>query len=261
MTIRILPLLVLLFIACKKEKPAVSDEQENGSENTTEINAPTITPIQHATFVLEWGEEVVYVDPTGGKESFADKPDPTLILITDIHGDHFDVETLSQLSPDAHMVAPEAVYTKMPKDLQNRTKLVANGQNIVFHGFNITAIPMYNMSQDRLNFHVKGRGNGYVVSKDDYKVYISGDTEDIPEMRNLKEIDLAFICMNLPYTMTPESAADAALEFKPNKVIPYHYRGRKDGASYYHNVEGFKSIVNSGNPEIKVELLDWYPNR
>jgi len=102
---------------------------------------------------------------------------------------------------------------------------------------------MYNLREEALKFHTKGRGNGYVLSINNERIYISGDTEDIPEMRNLKNIDKAFVCMNLPYTMTIESAASAVLDFKPKNVYPYHYRGT-DGMS---DVDKFKTLVNREN--------------
>ena len=113
---------------------------------------------------------------------------------------------------------------------------------------------MYNLREEALKFHQKGRGNGYVLTLGEERVYISGDTEDIPEMRQLKNIDKAFVCMNLPYTMTVESAASAVLDFKPKQVYPYHYRGT-EGLS---DVNKFKSIVNTGNAEIDVVQLNWY---
>ena len=112
---------------------------------------------------------------------------------------------------------------------------------------------MYNTTPDRLQYHEKGRGNGYVVTLDDKRIYISGDTEDIPEMRKLKNIDYAFVCMNLPYTMTVEQAASAVSEFKPKVVFPYHYRG-KEGMS---DIEKFKKMV-SADSDIEVRFLDWY---
>ncbi|MGA8854878.1 MAG: MBL fold metallo-hydrolase, partial [Christiangramia sp.] len=105
--------------------------------------------------------------------------------------------------------------------------------------------------------HTKGRGNGYVLEKDGKRLYISGDTEDIPEMRALKNIDIALVSMNLPYTMPVDQAAEGVLAFQPKKVIPYHYRG-KEGFS---DVEEFKRLVNKGNPNIEVELMEWYPEK
>lgn len=253
-------IMLLLIIACKTDTKQNEEETAAETEVTekTDILPFELTPIQHATFVMEWGDEVIYVDPTGGEESFKDFSEPTLVFITDIHGDHFNVETLNAIPQTFDLVAPKAVFNKMPESLQTRTKILANGEFFNFHGFDIEAIPMYNITQDRLKFHEKGRGNGYVISKDNYKVYISGDTEDIPEMRNLENIDLAFICMNLPYTMTPDAAAEATLEFKPKKVIPYHYRGMKDGETHYFDIKKFRTIVNTQNDEIEVQLLEWY---
>ena len=113
---------------------------------------------------------------------------------------------------------------------------------------------MYNLREEALKFHAKGRGNGYVLTINDERIYISGDTEDIPEMRTLKNIDKAFVCMNLPWTMTVESAASAVLEFKPKQVYPYHYRN-KEGMS---DVNLFKNLVNKEDKSIEVILLDWY---
>ena len=112
---------------------------------------------------------------------------------------------------------------------------------------------MYNLTEERKNFHTKGRGNGYVVTLGGKRVYVSGDTEDIPEMRALKDIDAAFVCMNLPYTMDVDHAADAVLAFKPKIVYPYHYRG-KEGMS---DVEKFKTLV-SKEKAVEVRLLKWY---
>jgi len=115
-------------------------------------------------------------------------------------------------------------------------------------------LPMYNLTADRQQFHPKGRGNGYVLTLGAKRIYISGDTEDIPEMRQLENIDVAFVCMNLPYTMDVEAAADAVLDFKPKIVYPYHYRG-KGGMS---DLEEFRSIVGAGDGDIEVRLLKWY---
>lgn len=119
----------------------------------------------------------------------------------------------------------------------------------------ITAIPMYNLREEALGFHEKGRGNGYVLQREGRRVYISGDTEDIPEMRALEEIDMALVCMNLPYTMTVESAADAVIEFQPAKVYPYHYRGRPEVS----DVEKFATLVKKGSSAVEIVQLDWYP--
>lgn len=216
-----------------------------------------IYPINHGSFVMTYQGKAFYIDPVGNAELYKQHPEPTIILITDIHGDHLSLNTLETLNLDnAGIIAPQAVYEKLPLELQKKTQVLNNGESKSYRMFGMTieAIPMYNLRDEALNFHPKGRGNGYVISLAGERIYISGDTEDIPEMRELTNIDKAFICMNLPYTMTVESAASAVLDFKPKIAIPYHYRG-KDGLS---DIENFKQIIESKNSDIKVEFLKWY---
>lgn len=262
----VLCLLVLTsMMACKneKEKLEVVAEAElipnYEADKETEDIAFEITPISHATMVLQWDGTVIYVDPVGGAAAFEGQPSPDLILITDIHGDHLNVETLQVVSTSkSKIVVPQAVADKLPNEFDAQVDVLNNGDIKERFGFSIEAIPMYNLREEALKFHPKGRGNGYVIEKDGKRVYISGDTEDIPEMRALKDIDIAFVCMNLPYTMTELSAAKAVVEFKPTFVYPYHYRGA-DGMSDVNKFKGW--IMKSGvSDEIEVVLLDWYPN-
>jgi L-ascorbate metabolism protein UlaG (beta-lactamase superfamily) len=214
-----------------------------------------IHPISHGSLIIEYGEEMIYVDPVGDIEDFKDLKKPTIILITDIHGDHLNLETLERISDSMiPLVIPKAVNERLNDKVKGEKIVMDNGETKSINSMEIEAIPMYNLREEALKFHEKGRGNGYVISRNDSRIYISGDTEDTPEMRALKNIDIAFVCMNLPWTMTVEKAADAVLEFKPQQVFPYHYRGT-DGLS---DVETFKSIINSKNDAIKVNLLDWY---
>jgi len=215
----------------------------------------TIKPIQHATMVLEWNGKTIYVDPVGGKAAFTGEKNPDLILVTDIHGDHFNLEALKELhTENAKIIVPQAVADRIPDAFTPQIDVLNNGEKKERFEITIEAIPMYNLREEALKFHSKGRGNGYVLEMNGERIYISGDTEDIPEMRALKNIDKAFVCMNLPYTMTVESAADAVLEFKPKQVYPYHYRGT-EGLS---DIQQFKSLVNQGNSGIEVTLLNWY---
>ena len=221
---------------------------------STDDGELTIFPINHATFVMTGGDKVIYVDPVGGAEVFCDFEPPDLILITHIHGDHTSAETMQTISTDSTVViAPTTVAEKLGVGIPGQLHILANGETFDLDGIKIEAVPAYNLTEERKGFHPKGRDNGYVVTIGGKRVYIAGDTEDIPEMRALENIDAAFVCMNLPYTMTVESAADAVLEFAPKIVYPYHYRG-KDGMS---DLEAFKKAVGV-NPEIEVRLLDWY---
>tara|TARA_R110002049_G_scaffold270092_4_gene447096 strand:- start:99 stop:893 length:795 start_codon:yes stop_codon:yes gene_type:complete len=256
--IYIITLCVFTFISCKdkKEKTENVEIETKVSEVIQDKADLKIIPIEHATLVLEWGDTTIYVDPIGGTEAFAGQKQPDLILITDIHGDHLSVETLQALNTSkAKIIVPQAVADKIPSEFTPQLDVLSNGATKERYGITVTAIPMYNLREEALKFHEKGRGNGYVLTKGDQRIYFSGDTEDIPEMRTLQNIDKAFICMNLPYTMTEESAASAVLEFKPKQVYPYHYRGKPDVS----DVSKFKKLVNDDDASIEVIQLDWYP--
>ena len=248
----------ILAIGCKENSKKTTSlvETEEILETENSDADLKIIPIEHATTILQWGENTIYVDPVGGASAFENQKKPNLILITDIHGDHFSLETLDSLAiSSTRIVVPKAVADLMSEKFKSRLVVIANGETIEESGIKIEAIPMYNLREEALNFHAKGRGNGYVLSKGDERIYFSGDTEDIPEMRALKNIDIAFVCMNLPYTMTEESAASAVIAFKPKQVYPYHYRGNPEVS----DVAKFKKLVNEANPEIEVIQLDWYP--
>ncbi|MCB9264707.1 MAG: MBL fold metallo-hydrolase [Lewinellaceae bacterium] len=215
-----------------------------------------ITPILHSTTAIQWAGRTLYYDPYGGAERFADLPAPGLVLITDIHGDHLNKETLQGLDlSEAHLIAPQAVADELDGVSFKNIQVLANGEQTTWNGITIEALPMYNLPETEDSRHPKGRGNGYLLTIAGKRLYLSGDTEDIPEMRQRRDIDAAFVCMNLPYTMSIEQAADAVLEFQPKVVYPFHYRG-KEGFS---DVAAFKAMVEKGNPDIEVRLLDWYP--
>lgn len=256
----------IAVLGCKekaKTTPVLDSELEYSANeapsspktiNTSDIK---IIPVEHASAVLEWNDITIYIDPVGGANAFEGQKLPDLILITDIHGDHFNVETLQGLDTEkAKIIVPKAVADKMPEEFTTQLDILNNGESKERYGITIEAIPMYNLRKEALSFHTKGRGNGYVLNIDGQRIYFSGDTEDIPEMRALQNIDKAFICMNLPYTMTVESAASAVLEFKPKQVYPYHFRGRPENG----DVVKFKELVNAGDSTIEVVQLDWYPN-
>lgn len=224
------------------------------------MNIPDIhiDPIEHATAVITWGDTVFYLDPLGGAEAFAGKPAPHIVLVTDIHGDHLSADTLVSVIGEATLIVPQAVKDELPDELAGRAQVLGNGERIEARGFTIEAVPMYNLPDaDNSNFHTKGRGNGYVIeTKGAERLYIAGDTAGTPEMRAMRDIDVALVPMNLPYTMSVEEAADAVLAFKPKTVIPYHYRGPGGLA----DVARFKELLAAGNPDIEVQLLNWYPN-
>ncbi|MDP9249718.1 MAG: MBL fold metallo-hydrolase [bacterium] len=222
--------------------------------NNNKVSVPEVTPVEHASFVLNWKGRVIYVDPVD-KEKFAGQPEPDIILITDIHGDHLDPMALKVLAKaETIIVIPRAASFRMPAELMPQVLMMDNGETKKVLDFNIQAIPMYNLPESPGAFHVKGRGNGYVVENGGGRIYISGDTSGTPEMRGLKDIDIAFVAMNLPYTMSVEEAAGAVLEFAPKKVYPYHYRISEG----FSDVAKFKQLIDEGEKDIEVVALEWY---
>lgn len=227
-----------------------------GDEAIMDAGMVKVDPIEHATMVLTWGDVVIYNDPVGGVEKFSNKAPANIVLVTDIHGDHLDVETLKGVVMDeAVLITSKAVMDELPDDLAARAVVLSYGDYVREFGITITAFPAYNFPESDEAYHIKGRGNGYILEKDGYKLYIAGDTSGTPEMSELTDVDMAFIPMNLPYTMSVEDAAEAVLAFAPKKVYPYHYRGT-NGLS---DVGKFKQLVEERNSEIEVVLLEWYP--
>jgi L-ascorbate metabolism protein UlaG (beta-lactamase superfamily) len=225
------------------------------SANVFSTNAGDITvhPVSHASFVMETPVGTIYVDPVGEPSVYSDFPEADIVLITHQHGDHYKPETLAELvGENTQIISNPAVYEMMPEDLKAKASQIANGKSASYESLSIDAIPAYNTTEERLNFHPQGRDNGYVLGFDGFRVYISGDTEDIPEMRALENIDLAFVCMNLPFTMPAEAAASAVAEFKPTYVYPYHYRGRDGGTQ---DPNEFAKLVGDAS---EVKMGTWY---
>jgi L-ascorbate metabolism protein UlaG (beta-lactamase superfamily) len=212
-----------------------------------------VHPVSHASVVLETPMGVIYADPVGDPALYADLPAADLVLITHHHGDHLNNDTLTAvLNEKATLISNDGAKDKMSADLAARAQVIGNGDSTSFGDIGIEAIAAYNTTEDRLKFHPQGRDNGYVLNVGGARVYLSADTEDVPEMRALKNIDLAFVCMNLPFTMDLNAAASAVAEFKPTVVFPYHYRG-KDGGS--QDPKKFAAMLGDA---IKVQQADWY---
>ena len=215
-------------------------------EFATSAGVVKITPIYHASIMIEAGGKVIHVDPFGAGH-YDGLPAADLILITHDHGDHLDLRAIAKLrQPSTVIIGPAAIRQGVPEAV-----LLANGEKKVIDRWTIEAVPAYNLKRGPSAgalFHPKGRGNGYVLTYGGKRFYISGDTEGTPEMRALKNIDVAFLCMNLPYTMPPEEAAEAVRAFKPRIVYPYHYRG-SDLAAFQKALEG---------AGVEVRIRNWY---
>ncbi len=234
--------------------------QTNNQATTTNATTTAATsspleviPVSHATAFLEWDGVTLLTDPVGTSTQLQARS-PQIILLTDIHGDHLSTSTLDTMGSTT-LVVPQAVFDRLTDAQKSRARILDNGERITIREFEIEAIPMYNLPETADSRHTKGRGNGYVIEHDDYRVYIAGDTSGIPEMRALTNIDMAFVPMNLPFTMSVEDAADAVIDFEPRIVYPYHYRGEGGLA----DVNKFKSLVDAADVDTEVRLVNWYP--
>ncbi len=181
-----------------------------------------ITFIGHGTVMFNFGGKIIHVDPFSSVADYSKLPQADLILLTHEHRDHLDLKALESLRTDKTKI----VLTENCAQQVKGGMIMRNGEVKTVDALKIEALPAYNlvhMRSEGVAFHPKGIGNGYVITFGDKRIYLAGDTENIPEMKSLKNIDYAFLPMNLPYTMTPEMVADAAKAFKPKVLYPYHY--------------------------------------
>jgi L-ascorbate metabolism protein UlaG (beta-lactamase superfamily) len=218
--------------------------QSPSDEFATSAGPVSITPLRHASILVKSGGKVAYVDPVG---TYADLPPADLVLITHTHGDHVDAKLVATLSKaDTVIIAPAAAKQTFPN-----ARILANGESTNVGAWAIEAVAAYNIKRESkpgVVYHPKGVGNGYVLTVGGKRFYFAGDTEGVPEMLALKNIEAAFIPINLPFTMTPEEAADAVRAFAPRVVYPYHYRG-SDLAKFQQALKGTST---------EVRLRDWY---
>lgn len=246
----------LAILACCTTSAAAqnADDKIATSSGALEIHA-----IHHASLMLTWNGRHVLVDPApidSGADPAAGYlalPKPDVIVITHVHGDHFNVPILEAVAgPHTVVVAPQNVFDAMPADLKAKTKVMKNGDKDAVDAIPVEAVPAYNTTADREKFHTKGTGNGYVFSFGGKRVYVAGDTEEAPELAHLTAIDVAFVPMNLPYTETVRAAAHWVKDFKPRIVYPYHYHNQDGTLS---DVAAFKKDVGGAS---EVRLLRWY---
>jgi L-ascorbate metabolism protein UlaG (beta-lactamase superfamily) len=183
----------------------------------TDGNDLKITFIGHATLMFTYQNKVVHVDPVGNMADYSKLPKADVLLVTHEHGDHLDPKAINLIRKEQTAL----LLTKACADKVGSGTVMKNGDVQTVAGLKVEAVPAYNLGNK--TFHPKGNGNGYVITFGKTRVYVAGDTENIPEMKELKNIDIAFLPMNLPYTMTPEQVADAAKMFQPKILYPYHY--------------------------------------
>ncbi len=181
--------------------------------------------IGHGTLMFTFNDLVIHIDPVMREADYSTMPDADLILVTHEHGDHLDMTAISHILKENTRVVMTQTCLEQLEDFQ--ANVFKNGDGGAFHGIGVRAIPAYNIEHTRSNgkpFHPKGVGNGYILNFGDTYVLVGGDTENIPEYKDLGlDIAVAFLPMNLPYTMTPEMVAEAAITIKPDILYPYHY--------------------------------------
>ena len=213
-------LLLLLFLGLANFSSAKS-QFEKDSFNTAHGELE-ITFIGHGTLMFKFQDKIIHTDPWSNLADYNQLPKADILLLTHEHHDHLDLEAIDIISKeDTVIVQTEACFQK------TGTGVIMNNRDAkTFNGIKIEAVPAYNIKHKRENgepFHPKGTGNGYIINFAELRVYIAGDTEDTPEMKEIKDIDIAFLPMNLPYTMTPEMVAEAAKIIRPKVLYPYHF--------------------------------------
>ena len=260
MRLRLTVVLVLVMVAAlvRAQVPSSTRVAAAGGEIV-------ITALGHASVQIEQGGKVVIVDPVAAQTNLSLAKPADLILVTDIHGDHYDPDVVARLrKPGAPVVVPQAVaeMQKIPNPTVMANATMRTNESALA-GMTIIAVPAYNIERGPAPgqlYHPRGRGQGYIITFSDKlaaalqkqagSVYVSGDTECVPAMTTwVKDVDVALVPMNLPYTMTPKEAAACVRDFKPKVAIPYHYMGQKP--------EEFVEAMKGQS--IEVRLLDWYP--
>jgi L-ascorbate metabolism protein UlaG (beta-lactamase superfamily) len=213
--------LMALFVVCLTV-PVVAMEEYERDLIETSVGNLEITFIGHGTLMFEIGGKVIHIDPWSRLADYSTMPKADLILLTHHHGDHLDKDAMQHVRTENTVV----VFTEICAEKVEGGIVMKNGDRQTIVDVEIEAVPAYNLVHKRENgefYHPKGEGNGYVLTFGGTRVYIAGDTENTPEMKALEDIDIAFLPMNLPYTMSPEMVADAVHAFKPKVLYPYHY--------------------------------------
>jgi L-ascorbate metabolism protein UlaG (beta-lactamase superfamily) len=221
----------------------VAAAQEKFETDTVKTSAGDlkITFVGHGTLMFSFQGKIIHVDPFGDMADYTKLPKADIILLTHEHRDHLDPKALSILRTGKTVV----VLTQACAKQIEGGIVMNNGDLKTIEGLKIEAVPAYNIVHKRDTgqpFHPKGIGNGYIITFGDKRVYVAGDTENTPEMKELKNIDIAFLPMNLPFTMTPEMVADAAKAFKPKTLYPYHY-SKTDPSSLLNLMKDTKEIA------------------
>ncbi len=243
---------ILLFCVIMFSSVSISSAQQPFEKDTIETSSGNIviTFIGHGTLMVEFDGKVIHIDPWTRAADYSTLPKADLILVTHEHGDHLDTNAVAEVVKNGAAVA----YTQSCANQLERFGgvVMKNGDSATLAGIPVEAVPAYNIvnkSQSGIPYHPKGVGNGYILNLGNKKLYIAGDTENTPEVKALKDIDIAFLPMNQPYTMTPEMVADAALAFRPSILYPYHY-GNTDTS------EIVSLLKNAEDIEVRIRKME-----
>ena len=207
----------------KSDLPTTTDTHEMDVFTTKSGKTLRFYALMHASIRLVYDGKEIEIDPVrqlGNRTTdYAQMPKADYILVTHEHHDHFDQESIKTLSKEG----TKLITNRRCADMLGYGEVMANGDNMETDGITIEAVPAYNITEEHLQFHPKGRDNGFVLTIDGIRIYIAGDTEDIPEMADIKDIDIAFLPCNQPYTMTTDQLLNAVRTIKPKVLFPYHY--------------------------------------
>jgi L-ascorbate metabolism protein UlaG (beta-lactamase superfamily) len=242
MIVRIIALLTIMTMTYPSfSQGNASPDKLTSSAGTIEMNF-----IGHASLMFNMNGFIIYMDPVSSMGNYNNMPKADLVLITHEHSDHLDVSLIKNLSkPETVVIGNEASLSRLTS-----AQAMKNGDRKNFNGIEVEAVPAYNIVNMRAPgqpFHPKGNGNGYIITFGDKRIYVAGDTENTPEMKALKNIDVAFLPMNLPYTMTPAMVADAAIAFKPKILYPYHFGDT--------NTDEIVDLLKNTNIEVRIKNL------
>jgi L-ascorbate metabolism protein UlaG (beta-lactamase superfamily) len=230
----------------------VGETPLTGDHLATAAGDVVIHPVNHASFVMQWNGLTLYSDPVGGASAYAGLPPADIIVVTHSHGDHYSSSTIAAIKgANARIFAPQAVYNSLSTTLKASTTALANGADADHSGVNVAAIAAYNLTS---SYHVMGTGNSYILTLGGKRIFISGDTEDVPEIRALENIDAAFLCMNLPFTMTVLKAASTLRDMRPAIVYPYHFRNSDNS---FADLDALATAVGTDLP-IEIRRRVWY---
>ena len=223
MKLRIMSVLacIMSILGCRANQNEIIYVDTFTTANGTNVSMHCI---KHGSLSINIGDKWIYIDPVTDKvqpaTDYTTMPKADYILITHEHQDHLDAKAIAQLTKEGTIVIANPRSNEL---LGNKCEVMKNGDSKTINAWKIDAVHAYNSSADKQQFHPKGRDNGYILTIEDLRIYIAGDTEPIPEMQNIKDVDIALLPCNLPFTMTPEQLAEAARVIRPKVLFPYHY--------------------------------------